>query len=148
MPTLAEQFESPDKRKQVVVDLAALIDSEVAKKGGLSGLAIKGSYAVVKAIKPTFITEVIQAIFDDCVNNIEAVYQECAAAGAGSFLSRWNGKASTVADALLKVTDQRAERSKNGTVKKAYERLRPTAKRNVEEAVPGLGQVLTRHATV
>lgn len=148
MPTLAEQFQDAQKRSQVVRELAALVDTEVSRKGGLSGLAIKGAYSVVKAIKPTFITEVIEGIFDDCVKNIEAVYQDCATAGRAGFTAKWNGKASPVADGLLKVTDDRATRTRHQTVKKTYEKLRPTAKKHVEEAVPGLGQVLLRHATV
>jgi hypothetical protein len=146
MPTLAEQFKDEKKRKAVVADLASLVDREVAKKGGLSGLAIKGSYAVVKAIKPAFIVEVIDGIFDDCVARLEAIYAECVPAGAAGFAARWGGKAGSIADALLGVTDGRAERTRHTTAQKAYFKLRPTAKRNVEEAVPGLGAVLLRHA--
>lgn len=151
MPTLAEQVSATDKRQAVIRDLVNLIDSEVSKKGGLSGLAIKGAYAVVKAIKPTFIGEAVDGLLDDCVKNMEGVYAECAAASggnAGAFQSKWNGKAGPIADSLLKITDERAVRTRHQTAKKAYDKLRPSAKRNVEEAVPGLGQVISRHAAV
>ena len=148
MATLAEQFADSAKRKTVVADLARLVDAEVARKGGLSGFAIKASYSVVKAIKPTFVTEVIDGMFDDCVARIEPIYSECAAAGKPAFPMKWQGKAAAIADALLSITDGRADKTRHTTAKSAYQKLRPTAKRNVEEAVPGLGQVLLRHAAL
>ena len=70
------------------------------------------------------------------------------AGNAATFQSKWNGKAGLIADSLLKITDERAVRTRHQTAKKAYEKLRPSAKRNVEEAVPGLGKVLSKHAAV
>jgi hypothetical protein len=51
-----------------------------------------------------------------------------------------------VADALLSITDKKAERSKSGLVKSTYEKLRGSAKKNVEHAVPRLGKLVERHA--
>jgi hypothetical protein len=50
------------------------------------------------------------------------------------------------ADSLLQVTDGRAQRAKNPTLKKMYERMRPTAKKHVEEALPRLGRLVERAA--
>jgi hypothetical protein len=148
MPTLAEQFTAAEKRKKVVSDLAALVDAEVARKGGLSGLALKASYGVVKAIQPTFILESVDALLDDSLAHVEPIYQECVTAGSAGFTARWNASSGRVADALLAITDGRAARTRHATAKKAYEKLRPTARRNVEEAVPALGLLLLRHAPV
>ena len=57
MSTLAEVLLVPGKRPKVVDDCVRIVDEEVDSKGGLSGLAIKGAYALVKAVKPGFITE-------------------------------------------------------------------------------------------
>ena len=43
-----------------------------------------------------------------------------------------------MAEALLTVTDGRAQASKHGSVKGAYGKLRGSARKNVERAVPGL----------
>src|SRR5438094_1629985 len=124
MPTLAEQIAPPEKRKTVIADLARFVDDEMGRKGGLSGLAIKGSYAVVKAIKPTFIPEVIDGMLDDWLRKLEPIYAECVAEGPGSLGPRFAKRASPVADALLSVTDQRSERTKYTTARKAYQKLR------------------------
>lgn len=40
------------KRPAVVTDMQQLIDEEVEAKSGVSGLAIKGGYGLVKKVKP------------------------------------------------------------------------------------------------
>ena len=61
---------------------------------------------------------------------------------AASYLVSNKGR---VADALLAVTDARAAKSNKGTVKSMYEKLRGSAKKNVEEAVPRLAKLLEKH---
>jgi hypothetical protein len=43
MPSLREQLGSGDKRSQFVEDGVKVLDQEVADKGGLGGIAIKGA---------------------------------------------------------------------------------------------------------
>ena len=50
-----------------------------------------------------------------------------------------------MADELLKVTDERAKTSKHKTAAKMYNKLRPSAMKNVEAAVPGLGKIIESH---
>lgn len=145
MPTLTEQLISPPKRSAVVSDLVRLVDEEVGRKGGISGLGIKAAYTIVKAMKPSFVSEVVDGMLDDCVRRLEPIYAECVAEGPGPHASRLQSRAGRVADALLGVTDARAEKTTHTSLKKTYLKLRPTAKRNVEEAVPGLGKLLDKH---
>ena len=46
---------------------------------------------------------------------------------------------------VVAVTDGRAQRSDHGSVKGAYSRLRGSARKNVEAAVPGLGVIIERY---
>jgi hypothetical protein len=135
------------KRPRLLTDCERLIDDEVASKGGLSGLAIKGAYKVVCALKPGIIREAMDGLLDDFVKRLEPFYAEHRAAGGepagfGDMLSR---RSSAVADALLGITDDRARRARNTTMKSAYEKLRPQAKKHVEEAIPRVGRTLTPH---
>jgi hypothetical protein len=50
-----------------------------------------------------------------------------------------------VADALLGITDAKAQRA-SGVVRKTYDSLRGSAKKNVEAAVPRLGRLVEKHA--
>src|SRR5207249_1186620 len=52
------------KRPRLLSDCERLIDDEVKSKGGLSGLAIKGAYKIVCAIKPGLIREAMDGLLD------------------------------------------------------------------------------------
>ena len=51
MTSLRERLGEGEGRKRLINDACQVLDQEVADKGGLSGLAIKGAYTVVKGIK-------------------------------------------------------------------------------------------------
>ena len=135
------------KRPRLLTDCERLIEDEVDSKGGLSGLAIKASYKVVRAIKPGFIREALDHLLDDFVKRLEPFWAEHKASGADvkSFADTLVRKKSEVADALLGITDDRAKRANNQVVKGAYEKLRPQGKKHVEEAMPRVGRTLSLH---
>ena len=136
------------KRPRILDDCVKLIDAEVDSKGGLSGLAIKGGYKVVQSMKPGFVRESMDHLLDDFVRRLEPFYVKHKEKNGdnvklfGDFLSR---NATEVADALLGITDDKAKRAKNPGLKSAYDKLRPQAKKHVEEAVPRVGRTLTGH---
>jgi hypothetical protein len=135
------------KRPRILTDCERLIEEEVAAKGGFTGLAIKGAFKIVCAVKPGIIRESMDGLLNDFVGRLEPFYAKHAAAGAppkefGAALAKQPGD---VANALLGITDDRAKRAKNATLKSAYERLRPSAKKHVEEAIPRVGRTLSAH---
>jgi len=147
MATLAEKLLAPDVRPRVVADSARLIDDEVASKGGLTGIAIKGAYAVVKAIKAGIIPETVNALIDDFVAKMEPFYATWSKAPGVSFAAYLEQRSGEVADALLSTTDARAQRSGNATLRKAYEKLRPLGKKQVEAALPRVGRMVNGYVS-
>jgi hypothetical protein len=143
-PTLVELLARTD-RKTVVDDCARLVDAEVADKSGLGGMAIKGAYATVKAVKPGFIPDVIDAMLDEWLAKLEPHYQAWKERGSGAFGDFIGQRSDDVAEDLLAVTDGRARVTRHKTVQKLYDKLRPSAKRHVSSAVPRMGAVLARH---
>ena len=137
----------PARRPRLLDDCVRLIDEEVGSKGGLSGLAIKGGYKIVCAVKPGVIREAMDHLLDDFVLRLEPFWQAHGAEGGApaAFGDALRRRAPEVADALLGITDDRARRAKNATMKGAYERLRPQAKKHVEEAVPRVGRTLSAY---
>ena len=145
MATLTEHLTSAAKRQRVLDDCVFLIDEEVGKKGGLSGIAIKAAFMTVKAVKPGFVREAVDHLLDDFAARLEPFYQSHQKEPQRPLKDHLIANGAAVADALLGITDERAGRAKNATVKKAYEKLRPSAKKNVEEAVPGIGRLVEKH---
>jgi len=144
MSDLSEALTSEAKKAVVVDDCLALIDAEVAEKGGISGLAIKAGYAAVKGVKPGFIKQAVNDLLPDFAQALEPLYQE-AKSGNRPVAEFFNANTGRVADALLAITDGKASRSKSGVVKGTYDKLRGSAKKNVEAAVPRLGKMIEKH---
>lgn len=132
------------KQKQIIRDCVALIDAEVAKKSGLTGLALKAAFSTVKGIKPGFIDQVVTSLLPEFAKVLEPLWAEAIASGnpAAAIIAA----KSRAADLLLSITDNKATRAKSQLVKSTYEKLRSTAKKHVEEAIPGLAELLARHA--
>ena len=145
MPSLTEALTAESNRSTVVDDCVALIDAEVQDKGGLTGLAIKAGYKTVQGIKPGFVRQVVTDLLPEFARALDPLYQEAKTAGRG-VRDHFGSSPSRVADALLSITDEKAKRAKSGMVKGTYEKLRGSAKKNVEAAVPRLAAMIEKHA--
>jgi hypothetical protein len=143
--TLADIVARPPVRERVVADCVALVDGEVKAKGGISGIAIKGAYSTVKTIKPRFVPEVVDALLDDWVGKLEPYFARWQSGGGGSFAEHLTARSEDVAEDLLSVTDARAASSKHKTASKLYDKMRPSAKKNVAAAIPKLGALMEKH---
>jgi hypothetical protein len=146
MSNLTEALVSESKKRVVEDDCIALIDAEVADKGGFTGLAIKAGYKTVQGIKPGFVRHVVTDLLPEFALALDPLYQEAKTAGRG-VREHFNANAARVADALLGITDEKAKRAKSGMVKGTYDKLRGTAKKNVEAAVPRLAAMIEKHAS-
>jgi hypothetical protein len=146
MPNLSEALTSESKKSAVEDDCVALIDAEVSDKSGLSGLAIKAGYKTVQGIKPGFVKQVVKDLLPEFARALDPLYQEAKSGGRG-VRDHFTSNSARVADALLGITDEKAARSKSGMVKGTYEKLRGTAKKNVEAAVPRLAAMIEKHAS-
>jgi hypothetical protein len=145
MPSLPDALNAADKKEIVIDDCVALIDAEVADKGGISGLALKAGYGAVKGIKPGFVRHVVHDLLPDFAKALDPFYQE-AVEKKKKPSDHFVQNSSRVADALLTVTDARAKNAKSGVVRSTYDKLRGTAKKNVEAALPRLGRLVEKHA--
>ena len=143
--TLKDILLAPERRDAVVADLQALVDREVASKSGLSGLAVKGSFAVVKKVKAGFVPHAINQMLPEVAHKLQPYYAKYDPAVDGSMSRYLTANSSAVSDVLLGVADGRARRSTHESAKKAYQKLRPQAKKHVEVAMPALGSVIEQH---
>ncbi|MET8876664.1 hypothetical protein [Nocardia sp. NPDC004604] len=143
---LSESLLDDAKRSAFLADAKEVLDAEVSDKGGASGLAVKGGYAAVKKLSPSIVPDALESLAPKLVSQLEPFWQEYTAAGSGSFADLLVAKSDEVAEALLAVTDARAEASTRPALKKVYSSMRSSAKKNVIEALPRLGDLVQRHA--
>lgn len=142
MPTLTDTLLDPTKVGSIRADVRELIDAEVGDKKGASGLAVKGGYSAVKKVSPSAIDDAIEKLWPNFVANLDPFYQQWA--GNGAFADYLAGRSDEVADALLGVTDERVESTSKQAIKKVYGSLRPSAKKNVVEALPRIGALVQK----
>ncbi|MBL8601022.1 MAG: hypothetical protein JNK72_03765 [Myxococcales bacterium] len=144
MADLKTVLTDPARRAEVIRDAERLLEDEVDRKSGLSGLAIKGAFKVVKGAKPGMVHDVIDGLLNDFAARLDPIYQAYLAQ-KGDIVGYFTGRKGDVADALLGITDDRARTTRHTALKKAYESLRPQGKKNVEEAVAGIARLIDKH---
>ncbi len=146
MSTLTERLDEVD-RQVVIGDTKTLIDNEVASKSGFSGVALKGGYRVVKKLKPNMIERAIDHLLDDFSRALDPLYQQYLDdPDTDSFATYLDDHKSQAANDLLSITDRRAENSDQKVLRKTYKKLRGQAEDHVRQALPGVGQLIDRHA--
>jgi hypothetical protein len=145
--TLQEILLAPDTKPQVVKDCCALIDSEVAGKSGISGTAVKLAYKTVSAFASGYVRHTVESLLPQIVNQLQPFWADFNASGSagfgfGDYLAK---RSDEVSEALLSVTDARAEKSSRATVIKAYRSVRGGASKHITAALPRVGELVTRY---
>jgi hypothetical protein len=137
---LSDGLNDPNKKSQVVTSCTELLDSQVASMGGVSGIAIKASYSTVKGLAPGYCTTAIERLLPSFLTAIDPIWDE--GVQGGDPVGHLTQNSSRTANALLSITDSRIEKSTNNTVKGIYSKLRNSAQKHVENAVPELAKVI------
>lgn len=143
---LSEQIRDQNVRANITADCAKLVDEQVAAKGGISGLAVKATYGVVKGLGANYVSTAIDRVLPDVLAALDPIWSE--GLQAGDPVGHLTQNRSRAADTVLGVTDARIEKSSNGVVRGAYSKLRRSIKGDVEEAVPDLAKILGQHVQI
>jgi hypothetical protein len=143
--TLQEILLTEEKKPRVLADIQTLLDGEVRRKRGVSGLAVKTGYKVVKTLKKGFLPKVIKDLVPAFCDALDPLHERWLADSSGSFGAFMKANRPEVTAALISVTDNIQTRSSNRVVKKTYKKLRPKAELNVEDAIPGLADLMDKH---
>ena len=122
-----------------------LIEEEVASKSGLRGAALKAGYKAVKRIKPGIIETAVDRLLPEFAPAVDPFYDQALEKGE-PLRPYFQAHAGEIADALLAITDKRAERVDSKVIRKAYGSLRGQAKDHTMAAVPRLADLIEKHA--
>jgi N-acyl-D-aspartate/D-glutamate deacylase len=140
---LSDKISDQNTQANLVADCAKLMDEQVAAKNGISGLALKAAYGVVKGIGPNYIPGALHGLLPAALVALDPIWDE--GVQSGDPVEHLAQNRSRTADMLLSITDARIEKARNGAVRASYNRLRKSVKNDVEEAVPGLAKILGAH---
>jgi fructosamine-3-kinase len=132
------------KRASIIEEVCRLVDDEVDKQRGIGGIAVKAAYKLVQGVKPGFVRNVVRSLLPEFAAALEPIRERAVTQGK-TVSGYFDAHTQEIADALLSVTDARAQSSEHGSVKGAYSKLRSSARKNVEGAVPGLGRIIEKY---
>ena len=146
MAKLAEVVTDRSRRQAVLDDCVRLIESEVADKKGLTGIAVKAAFKSVSKLRPGMVRHSMDALLDDFSNQIDPFWAECQSTGAAprAFFTQKKGD---IANALLSITDRRAQHADNKVLVKAYKGLRGKAVVHIGDAMPRFADLVQKHAS-
>lgn len=141
MPRLADLLWAAPKRAPLISDFATLIESHVAARRGLKGIALKASFATLKSLRPGAVPRALEVLLPKFAEALDPLYQESRVRKT-EFSRFLQNHADRAAAALLSVTDARVALSHNAALKSIYARLRRGAESEVLAVLPALADLL------
>lgn len=144
--TLAQMLLGPNTLPQVVTDCQALVDHEISQKSGVSAAAIKVAYKAVTAFAPGYYQHAVANMVPGFAYQLEPFWADFLQSGGANFGDYLAKRGDEVSEALLAVTDQLAGTSQKGAIVRAYKTVRGGAGKNIETALPNLGDLIQRYA--
>jgi hypothetical protein len=143
--TLQQILLSPDTRPQVVADCNALIEHEVSEKSGISGTAVKLAYKTASTFAPGHVRNMVQTLLPKMVDNLQPFWADFNASGGADFGDYLTKRGDEVAEAMLAVTDARAEASGRPVIVRAYRSVRGGAGKHIQAALPQVGDLVLKY---
>jgi hypothetical protein len=144
--TLQDALTAPETLPNVVKDGIALVDDQISDKSGISGAAVKLAYKTVTTFSPDHVQYMVYTLLPSIAGKLQPYWDDFRAAGGGVFGDYLAKRGEEVSEALLEITDARAEASSRPVIVKAYKSVRGSAAKNVLAALPDLGALVQKHA--
>jgi hypothetical protein len=142
--TLQQLLLTPENMPRLVADAQALVDNEISSKG-ITAAPLKAAYKAVTSFAPGYLTEAISAMLPGMIIQLDPYWSEFTASGSADFGDYLAKRGDEVSQSLLAVTDDMAQNSGRGAVVKAYQMVRGSAGKNIEAALPALGQMVQKY---
>jgi hypothetical protein len=132
--------------KAIATDLQGVVESELAKKSGVSAAAIKLAYKAVSSFAPGYYAQTVELIVPPSLEQLQPYWADFQAAGGGSFGDYLAKRGPEVTESMLKVTDDMAKDSEKAVVVKTYASVRGGAAKHIEPALPAVGALVEKYA--
>jgi hypothetical protein len=143
--TLQQILLTPDTQPKVIADCHTLIEQEIKDKSGISGTAVKLAYKTVTSFAPGYYKGMVEDLVPHIVGKLEPYWADFSTSGSSEFGDYLVKRGGEVSEALLSVTDDAATRSDKPVILKAYRSVRGSAAKNVEAALPRLGDLVLKY---
>lgn len=127
------------------MELAALLDSHLAAKRGVSGMAMKLAYSTVRSAKPDLPQRAVRSLLPELLAAVDPLHAELQKRPGTDLAALLLQHKRELGAALLARLDARLARSQNATGKALYQRFRSSAGDELQAVLPALAKTLARH---
>ncbi len=141
---LSTHLTPSEARPAVVADACDLIGAEVSRTSGVSGITLRSAYRALMALRPGMLASAVDSLLDPFADRLDPFYQEHLTTGR-PLIDILTEQRTSMAEALLAVTDERAARTKQAGLRRVYHRLRGSAREHVEDAAGGVAWLIDAH---
>lgn len=145
-PTLQEILLAPDTEPKVIDDCCVLIEQQVSEMSGVSGAAVKLAHKTVVTFASDHVRYIVGTLLPRMAEKLQPYWDDFKAAGGGEFGDYLAKRGDEVSEALLSITDDRAEKSNRPVIVKAYRSVRGGAAKHVQAALPRVGDLVMKYA--
>ncbi|MGH8505312.1 MAG: DUF6918 family protein [Stenotrophobium sp.] len=145
MDTLTDILWVPAHKGALITGCVQLIESRIASRGGLKGMALKTGLSMLKARKPGILERATAKLLPDFIAALDPLYQQCVSGGNQNFPLFLQLHAPRATQALLTVADRRVAASDSHSTKATYAKLRGSAETEVLAGIPGLAKLIGQH---
>lgn len=137
---------APDTQPKVIADCHALIEQEIKDKSGISGTAVKLAYKTITSFAPGYYNGMVEELVPQIVEKLEPYWADFTTSGSSEFGDYLVKRGGEVSEALLSVTDDYASKSDKPVILRAYKTVRGSAGKNIEAALPRVGEMVLKYA--
>lgn len=146
MSSLPDLLLSAEKKDAVYADCARLVEDFLASRGGLKGFALKAALAAAKKARPDLMPRAARHLTPDFARALDPFFQSWRDHGDASFADHLLSHRDAAVSALLAAADERAAQADQGGIVSLYHGLRKGAEDDVARLLPGLGELIEKHA--
>jgi hypothetical protein len=143
--TLQQILLTPDNQPKVIADCHALIEQEIKDKSGISGTAVKLAYKTITSFAPGYYNGMVEELVPQIVDKLEPYWADFSTSGSSEFGDYLVKRGGEVSEALLTVTDDYASKSDKPVILRAYKTVRGSAGKNIEAALPRVGEMVRKY---
>jgi hypothetical protein len=144
--TLQQILLTPDNQPKVIADCHTLIELEIKDKSGISGTAVKLAYKTITSFAPGYYNGMVEELVPKIVDKLEPYWADFSTSGSSEFGDYLVKRGGEVSEALLTVTDDYAAQSDKPVILRAYKTVRGSAGKNIEAALPRVGEMVRKYA--
>jgi hypothetical protein len=128
-------------------EVMTLVREEVEGAGGMGGAVLRATYQTVEKLRPGLVERAVSELSPRLAAELDPVYQD-ALRGRSSVEAAFEARAHEVADAIVRVADERAERTGSELLRGTYARMRGSVRSRLVRAAPRLGRLFDSGAAL